>query len=143
MTRTMREEEWRAFLSVGTSTAKLATTRKDGRPHVTPIWFVLDDQGSLVFTTGADTVKGRAIKRDPRVSLCVDDQEPPYDFVTVEGDVEISDDLQELLDWATRIGNRYMGADRAEEFGRRNAVPTELLVRVQPSRVIARAGVAD
>jgi PPOX class probable F420-dependent enzyme len=139
----MSEEEWRAFLSVGTRTAKLATTRRDGRPHVVPIWFVLDDQGGIVFTTGADTVKGKAILRDPRVSLCVDDQQPPYDFVTVEGTAETSRDLEEMLEWATRIGGRYMGEDRAEQFGRRNTVPTELLVRVRPTRVVAKAAVAD
>ncbi len=48
-----------------------------------------------------------------------------------------------MLEWATRIGARYMGEDRAEEFGRRNGVPGELLVRLTPERVIAERGVAD
>lgn len=45
--------------------------------------------------------------------------------------------------WAARIGARYMGEDRAEEFGERNAVPGELLVRVSIEKVIAESGVAD
>lgn len=139
----MSDSEWRAFVSAGTRTAKLATSRLDGPPHVVPVWIVLDDQGSLVFTTGADTVKGRAMRRDPRVSLCVDEERAPYAYVSVEGTAEISQDLDEMLVWATRIGGRYMGAERAEEFGRRNAVPTELLVRVRPERVIALAGISD
>src|SRR5438477_15018 len=69
----MSEEEWKAFLSAEPArTGKLATTRKDGRPHVAPIWYDLDGDGTLVFTTGAETLKGRSIRRDPRVALCAD-----------------------------------------------------------------------
>ena len=46
-------------------------------------------------------------------------------------------DPDELLRTATAIGGRYMGADRAEEFGRRNGVPGELVVRIRPTKVIA------
>lgn len=141
--RVMSEAEWRAFLTGRPRTGKLATTRKDGRPHVAPIWYDLDDEGSILFTTGADTLKGRAIRRDPRVCLCVDDERPPFSFVIVEGQVEISEDLDEMLAWATRIGGRYMGAENAEAFGRRNAVPGELLVRLRPTNVAAQADIAD
>jgi PPOX class probable F420-dependent enzyme len=127
----------------GTSTGKLGTIRADGSPHVVPIWFVLDDDGTLVFTIDGGSVKGRALLRDRRVSLCVDEEVPPYAFVLVEGTASILDDADAKLRWATRIGGRYMGADRAEEFGRRNAVPSELLVRLTPTRVVARAGIAD
>ncbi|HXR42447.1 MAG TPA: PPOX class F420-dependent oxidoreductase, partial [Acidothermaceae bacterium] len=108
-----------AFLSSGTRTGKLGYVASDGRPLVAPVWFVVDD-GGLVFNTGRDTAKGHALARDPRVTLCVDDQQPPYAFVQVQGEVSTSEDPQELLDTATRIGGRYMGADRADEFGRRN-----------------------
>ena len=124
-------------------TAKLATTRADGRPHVAPVWFDLDDNGSVVFTTGAESVKGRGLRRDPRVALAVDDERPPFSFVIVEGAVEISEDLDDLLVWATRIGGRYMGAEHADAFGRRNAVPGELLVRLRPAHVVAQAAIAD
>lgn len=138
----MTRDEWRAFVSHGTRTGKLATVRRDGRPHVVPIWFVLDGD-DLVFTTGLRSVKARAMRRDPRVSLCVDDERPPYAFVMVEGRASLSDgDPAELLRFATEIGGRYMGADRAEEYGRRNAVPEEVLVRVAPTRVLAIADVA-
>jgi len=105
----MSEPEWRAFVTHGTRTAALATVRRDGRPHVAPIWFVLDDDGSVVFTTAADSVKGKTLRRDPWVSLCVDDQTPPFAFVMIEGTTTISADLDEMLGWATRIGARYMG----------------------------------
>jgi PPOX class probable F420-dependent enzyme len=141
--RRMSEAEWKAFLTEQPRTGKLATVRKDGRPHVAPIWYDLDDDGSIVFTTGADTLKGKAIRRDPRVCLCVDDERPPFSFAILEGKVEISEDLDELLIWATRIGGKYMGAESADAFGRRNAVPGELLVRLRPASVVAQAGIAD
>jgi PPOX class probable F420-dependent enzyme len=139
----MSEEEWKAFLTGKARTAKLGTTRSDGRPHVAPIWMDLDDDGAVVFATGADTLKGKAIRRDPRVCLCVDDDRPPFSFVILEGMAEISEDPDELLAWATRIGGRYMGAENADAYGRRNAVPGELLVRVHPTHVVARAAIAD
>jgi PPOX class probable F420-dependent enzyme len=142
MTRELSREEWRAFVSEGTRTGKLAVPRKDGSPHVVPIWFVLDGD-DVVFNTGKTTVKGHSLRRDGRVAVCVDDDRPPFAYVTIEGRATVSEDPEELLRFATLIGGRYMGADRAEEFGRRNGVPGELLVRVTPARVIAEAGIAD
>ncbi|MCV7064938.1 PPOX class F420-dependent oxidoreductase [Mycolicibacterium farcinogenes] len=131
-----------AFLSEGTRTAVLGWVAADGRPLAAPVWFVVDD-GALVFNTGKDTAKGRALARDPRVVMCVDDTNPPFAFVQVQGIATISEDPDELLDIATRTGGRYMGAERAEEFGRRNGVPGELVVRVKPTKVHAAFDVAD
>jgi PPOX class probable F420-dependent enzyme len=124
------------FLSAGTRTGKLAYAGQDGRPLVAPIWFIVED-GDLVFNTGKDTAKGRALARDPRAALCVDLEEPPYGFVQVQGDAELSEDPGELVRTATAIAARYMGRDRAGEFGQRNGVPGELVVRLRPARVIA------
>ncbi|QZH60989.1 PPOX class F420-dependent oxidoreductase [Mycolicibacterium farcinogenes] len=131
-----------AFLSEGTRTAVLGWVAADGRPLAAPVWFVVDD-GELVFNTGKETAKGRALARDPRVVMCVDDSNPPFAFVQVQGVAAISEDPHELLDTATNIGGRYMGADRAEEFGRRNGVPGELVVRVRPTKVHAAFDVAE
>ena len=125
-----------AFLGAGTRTGKLAYTSAAGRPLVVPVWFVVED-GTLVFNTGKDTAKGRALARDPRATLCVDLEEPPYGFVQVQATAELSEEPAELLRTASAIGARYMGEDRAEEFGQRNAVPGELVVRLRPTKVIA------
>jgi PPOX class probable F420-dependent enzyme len=132
----------RDFLSAGTRTGKVAWVASDGAPHVAPIWFVLDG-GGIVFNTGAGTGKGRALAREGRASLVVDEEEPPYSFVKVDGTVSLSDDLDEVRRFATIIGGRYMGRDRAEEFGARNGVPGELLVRLHPTRVVAGFDIAD
>ncbi|MBM4832199.1 MULTISPECIES: PPOX class F420-dependent oxidoreductase [Actinomycetes] len=142
MGQKMTEEEWRAFVSHGIRTGKLATVRADGRPHLAPVWFVLDG-GDVVFNTGAATVKGRNLARDGRIALCVDDDRPPFAYVILEGRARLSEDVEELRHWAARIGARYMGEDRAEEFGARNGVPGELLVRVSIDKVLAEKGVAD
>lgn len=121
----------------------VATTRKDGRPHVAPVWFVVDDDGTIVFNTGADTVKGRTLERTGWAAMSVDDDQPPFSFVTVEGPVTLSDDLDEVRTWAARIAGRYMGADRAEEYGERNGVPGELVVRLTPTRFVSARDLAD
>lgn len=134
-------EEQRRFLLEPVHTGKLATTRKDNRPHVVPIWFDLDGD-TLVFTTADTTIKAASIRRDPRVCLCVDDERPPFAFLMLEGTATLSDDLAELRVWATRIGGRYMGAERAEEYGARNGVAGELLVRVTPTKIVFKQNIA-
>ncbi len=129
------DPEVREFLSAGTRTGKLAVVASDGRPVVNPVWFIVDGD-ELVFNTGKTTAKGKAVARDPRVSICVDLQQPPYAYFQVQGIATISEDPGELLRTATAIAARYMGADRAEEFGRRNAVPGELVVRVRPTKIL-------
>jgi PPOX class probable F420-dependent enzyme len=125
-----------AFLLEGMRTGKLGYRAEDGRPLVAPVWFVIED-GQLVFNTGKNSAKGRALARDPRVTMCVDLERPPYAFVQVQGVAELSEDPADLLATATVIAARYMGPERAEEFGRRNGVPGELVVRVRPVKVTA------
>ena len=132
----LSDPEVRDFLQHGTRTGKLGYLAASGRPLVAPVWFVVDGD-RLVFNTGKETVKGRALARDPRVTLCVDLEEPPFAFVQVQGEAKLSEDPAELLRTATAIAARYMGAERAEEFGRRNAVSSELVVRLQPTKVLA------
>jgi PPOX class probable F420-dependent enzyme len=133
---------WQEFVGASPPrTAKLAVVRKNGAPHVAPVWVTLDGD-DIVFMTSADTIKGKAILRDPRVSLCFDDEKPPFSFAVINGTATTSTDPDELLRWGTAIGERYMGAENAEDFGKRNAVPPEMVVRVTPIRVVAKVNVA-
>ena len=137
----MDEAQWREFITAGTRTGKLAVTRADGRPHVTPVWFVLDGD-NVVFTTNQSGVKARALNRDPRATMCVDDQAPMYSYVMIEGMVSLLGDPSVVRRWATDIAARYMGADRAAEFGARNGVPGELLARLSIGKVVAHRDIA-
>jgi len=124
------------FLLEGTRTGKLSYRAADGRPLVVPVWFVIED-GALVFNTGKGTAKGQSLTRDPCTAICVDLEQPPYGYVQVQGVAELSEDPAELLRTATTIAARYVGPERAEEFGRRNGVSGELVVRLRPTKVLA------
>lgn len=139
----MSKEEIRSFLMDTVRTGKIATVRKDGRPHVTPIWYMMDGD-DILFNTWHQSIKAKNLQHEKRVSICVDDNEPPFSFVIIEGEAEILNATpEENRKWATEIGGRYMGADRAEEFGERNGVEGELLIRVRPGKIIAKKNVSD
>ena len=141
--------EFRRFLMQGTFTGKLATVKKDGSSHVVPIWFVLDKSnskgkvGDIIFTTGDTSVKANNIQRDNRVSICIDDQIPPFSFVTIFGTAKIYPYKQkEVFKWAKKIAERYMGKRNAEAYGRRNSEEGLVLVRIKPARIIAEKNIA-
>ena len=138
----MTQDERRAFLMEGTRTGKLGITRRAGPPYVLPVWFVLDGD-DVVFTTGAETVRGRALRRDGRASVCVDEERPPYAFVRINGQARLGEDLTEMRLWARRIAARYLGEAVADRYAARNAVSGELLVRLVPDAIVGRKGVAD
>jgi PPOX class probable F420-dependent enzyme len=139
MPEKMSIEEMRAFIMEGTRTGHLATVREDGRPHVAPIWFLLDGD-DIVFTSWHESVKARNIARTGQAALSVDLPDPPYGFVVVEGTVTSDPDPAASRRWATEMGRRYMGEDRAAEFGRRNGIPGEWVYRLTPTHW---TGVAD
>lgn len=140
----MHDDEVRTFLTaLPARPAILGTTRADGRPHVAPIWYAVDDDGTIVFNTGETTVKGRNLRLTGWATMSVDDDVAPFSFVTVEGPVSISDDLADVRYWAGVIGGRYMGDQRTEEYGARNGGAGELVVRLTPHKVVSAADVAD
>jgi PPOX class probable F420-dependent enzyme len=146
----MSKTEIRRFIMQGTFTGKLATVKKDGSSHVVPIWFVLDDKnskaglGDIIFTTGSESIKAENIHRNKLVSICIDDQIPPFSFVTIFGTAKISPYRQkEVLKWATKIAERYMGKRNAEVIGRRNSGDGSALIRIKPTRILAEKNIAS
>ena len=134
---------WQTFVSSASGTNRQVgghATRR--QPSRRPVWVDLDGD-QLVFMTSAETIKGKSILRDGRVAVCFDDELPPFSFVTVTGTTTTSTDTDDLLYWATRIAGRYMGAELADQFGRRNAVSPEMVVRLTPVDVVAVVDVAD
>ena len=148
----MTQDEVYTFLNSGTMTAKISSTGLNGKPHVAPVWFVVDGNPSqdiiniiITFTTFSKSLKARHLLSNPHVCLCVDDQTPPYSFVIVNGVAEIdqSPKEEELLRYTTRIAERYMGKENAERYGKRNAVPGEFIIRIRPTKVMAQKNVSD
>lgn len=146
----MPKAEIGRFLMKETFTGKLATVKEDGSSHVVPIWFVLEKKksidrvGNIIFTTGSTSVKANNIRRDNRISICIDDQIPPFSFVTIFGTAKIYPYKQkEVLKWATEIAERYMGKSNAEAYGRRNSEEGLVLVRIKPTRIIAEKDIAS
>ena len=138
----MTEDEAWAFLETGDRPAVFASVRADGRPHVVPTWYAVEGR-TIVFTTWHTTVKASNLRHDGRVAMTIQDPVPPYDYVALEGTAELIDDLADCRAISTRLGAKYMGADRAEEFGKRNGVAGELVVRVTPTRIHGFRGVAS
>jgi hypothetical protein len=84
-----------------------------------------------------------ATSQNPNVAICVDDERFPFAFVSIRGRARLERlTPSELLPWTTRISRRYVGDDRAEEYGRRNAVEGGVLVRVTLDHVLAVNDVA-
>ena len=137
----MTEQEIHNFLMTGTLTGKVATSRKDGVAHVVPVWFILDNDANIIFATGKQSAKGKHLIRDPRVSFSVDDQTPPFSFVMIEGTAEVAQepDKGELLKWATKIAERYVGSKAAEAHGKEiAALDGAMLVKIKPTKIIAQ-----
>jgi PPOX class probable F420-dependent enzyme len=142
MAEVMTPEARRAFLTSGTRTAVLATTRADGRPHAVPVCFVLDGD-DVLFLTNEATAKGRALQRDPRVALLVDDETPPFAFVMIEGAAQLSRSPEDIDRVAPRIAERYDGSDAIEDFVRLAHDGLGTLVRVKPTKILALDRVSE
>jgi len=131
----MNQNEIKEFLMRGTYTAKLGTINKDGSPHITPIWFILDENDHIIFTTYFKSLKAKNLVRNTKVSICVDDQVPPFSFVIVNGIAKIMTNSRDLLIWTTKIAERYIGKELSLDYGKRNAVEGELIIKVIPTKI--------
>lgn len=139
----MTKSEYIAFLSDKARSAKIATVRDDGRPHVVPIWFMLDGE-HLIFTAWHTSIKVKNILHDARVAICVDEDAPPYHYVMIEGQATIMDKSGEASHyWAKTIAERYMGAEKAEELAGRYGKEGEWVFRMIPEKIIAYKNVTD
>jgi PPOX class probable F420-dependent enzyme len=134
---------WREFIMADPpKTAKASVVRKDGSPHVVPVGVWLDGD-EVVYTCQKDSVKGRSLLRDGRIALLWDDETPPFSFVLIRGRASLSEDVDELRSWTARIGGRYHGRHREEEFSKRFTIPNGVVVRVKPEQIIAKVNLSN
>ncbi|MEM9622222.1 MAG: pyridoxamine 5'-phosphate oxidase family protein [Pseudomonadota bacterium] len=97
---------------------RIAVVREDGRPLVTPIWFLYEDE-AIYFTPRDKSEWFACLRRDPRVALCIDEQPLPYRKVLVEGEAELVHDVGEDDVWRDRyrrIAGRYVDPEGAEAY---------------------------
>lgn len=139
----MNQEEIREFLMKETFTGKLGTINKDGSSHITPIWYILDENNYITFTTYFKSVKAKNLLRDSRICICVDDQTPPFSFVIVYGVAKVNSKSTDILIWTTKIAERYMGKELSLEYGKRNAIEGELLIKVISTKIIDQKDISD
>ena len=136
---TMTDSEWRSFVTTGTKLAHAALTRSDGRPHVTPICFVLDD-GELAFVLSPGSVKAKSLAHDQRIALCISDEQQPYGFVTIEGVAQVSAEPDQVKHIGARIAERYYASHPAEAVAESFVQEGFSAVRINATKVIARSG---
>ncbi|MFG1793664.1 PPOX class F420-dependent oxidoreductase [Nocardia sp. NPDC049149] len=135
----MTDAEWRAFVEEGTKLAHIGLTRRDGRPHVTAICFILDGD-ELAFVLSPGSVKGQSLSRDGRVSICISDERQPYGFVTIEGQARTSAESDEVKHIATGIADRYYPTQAARTVAESFVREGFTAVRIGIAKVIARSG---
>ena len=135
----MTDTEWRAFVTAGTKLAHIGLTRPDGRPHVTPVCFILDGD-ELAFALSPGSVKGNNLARDRRIAICVSDERQPYSFVAIEGHARTSAEPDQIKHVAAGIAGRYYPTQPAEEFAESFVQAGFTAVRIGISKVIARSG---
>ncbi|SEG99872.1 PPOX class probable F420-dependent enzyme [Nonomuraea solani] len=136
---TMTDDEWRSFVTAGTRLAHIALTRADGRPHVTPVCFILDGD-ELAFALSPGSVKGKSLARDRRVAVCVSDDRQPYGFVTIEGHARTSAEPEQVEQVAAGIAGRYYPGQPAKDIAESFVREGFTAVRIGITNVIARSG---
>ncbi len=117
-----------------TRVAVISTVDAEGRARAAPIWFAWEDGAAYMFT-GRRTLKWRNILRAPRAALCVDDRQPPYRSVILDGDVEEVD--RPLHPLVLSMAIRYYGEDEGHAFAEDYCEPRPdvAIFRLTPSRV--------
>src|SRR5437763_10059886 len=128
----MTSEEMQTILSKPNN-AIVGVNRADGGPQLTPVWFGWDGT-SFIFSTTKDRVKYLNIKRNPSISLIVDDLEA-HKYITAYGRAEIiEDNVGEL---ARPIIEKYVPTDRLEQSVKMvGNDPTRVLVVLHPEKIV-------
>ena len=134
--RGLAPDEMRAFLSETRIFAKVGTLGEDGWPNVNPAWYEYDGD-SFWLVTKELAAFCQNMRRDPRVTLCIDNPEAPYKRVMVRGRAEFVDG--DWVDLCRRMVLRYLGPEGLPYFEATLDLP-RALVRVRPERVTSWNG---
>jgi PPOX class probable F420-dependent enzyme len=121
-------ERFLADLHVGV----LAVERTDRAPLAVPIWYAYEPGGEVSIWTTEGTLKDKLIRAAGRFSFTVQNEEPPYKYVTVDGEVTFVGPADEAE--ARKIAIRYLGDEAGNQFADENHSPSSIVIRMQPKR---------
>lgn len=126
-------EKARAFLREKRF-AVLATINKDGTPQLTTMWYMLENDGTIMMNTRLGRSKERNMRRDPRISVCF---EEGYHYVTITGRVEMIDDPQVSQRDIFRLSTRYHGEEIAKkQMETQFSKEQRVTLRLKPERIV-------
>lgn len=131
VTLTKRQKQFVEQARIG----RLVTIGPDSAPHVAPIWYVYDD-GAFLILTDKTSLKVKNIKRDPRVVLCIDDEQPPYHYVIARGEASLHPALG--ADWRLALAVRYLGDQAGRRYVESTPATNEILIRLVPASYSTR-----
>jgi len=138
----MTDAELRDFVR-GARTVILCSLSKDGFPHPVPMWFGMEDDGSVVMTTFAKSQKVRNLERDPRVSLLIEDGAVYAKLrgVVMYGKAELTPDVHAVLDVLERVTARTGAAPAADPAALREALlktaTKRVAIRIRPEKIVS------
>ncbi len=112
--------------------AFVATSMKDGSPHVTPTWVDIEDSYILI-NTALGRVKQKNVARDPRVSLSVADNNNPYHMVTVNGEIVEQITGEEAEKHIDKLAKKYLNKDK---YPGRAPGEKRILLKIKPKKVV-------
>jgi len=117
----------------GKNFAFVSTLMEDGSPQVTPTWVDIED-GNIIVNTAEGRLKLKNISRDPRIAICVIDQNNPYHMVTVRGRVveQTTESADEHID---KLAKKYLGVDK---YPGQKDYPGQkrIIIKIKPERVL-------
>lgn len=111
---------------------RLATTMRDGSPHISPVWYRFLD-GDFLVLCESTSVKGRNIARDPRVAFCIDDDRAPYHTVLIRGRAAI--EPSPGYDWGLALAIHYLGDDNGRRYMETSAHDNNIMLRITPDTI--------
>jgi|SRR5919108_6664825 PPOX class probable F420-dependent enzyme len=114
----------------GKNFAFVSTLMKDGSPQVTPTW-IDTENGTILVNTAEGRLKQQNISRDPRIAICVVDQNNPYHMITVRGKV-VEQTNKSADGHIDKLAKKYLGMDK---YPRRTPNEKRIIIKIKPERV--------
>ena len=114
----------------GPNFCHISTLARDGRPQINPIWVHVED-GRVVVNSAEGRSWPENVRRDPRVTICVPNQQNPYEYVAIWGRVveDTHDGADENIDF---LAKKYLGKD---EYPFRQPGEQRVIFRIEPEKV--------